>query len=283
MSEVEWRDVPGYEGLYLINAEGQVLSAQYKYKLMRVYISKREGAVVNLSNKGHRSPRAVHRLLARAFLGMPHDVNVRHKDGNKLNNDLDNLEFTVKPPKRKLHTLETVDDFFWSKIVWDWSDGCWEWQGPKNNAGYGSFGWNKRTMMAHRFSWLIHYGEIPEGLVVMHKCDNPACVNPYHLQLGTHKDNSQDAKRKGRLRGGRKTGGDGRPRTVNECGDQKCVVCGEVKPIEEFPYSGPRRRSDGYRYRRDLCKPCYSKHTTAKYHQRKAARLNFPAEQEVTT
>lgn len=73
---------------------------------------------------------------------------------------------------------------------------CWLWTGAVSKAGYGNFDANIR---AHRFSWQLHFGPIPEGLCVLHKCDVPGCVRPDHLFLGTNKDNSQDAVRKGRL------------------------------------------------------------------------------------
>ena len=79
---------------------------------------------------------------------------------------------------------------------------CWEWRGTRNNKGYGKFWLNGRTDLAHRVSYRIHNGEIPAGLMVRHTCDNPPCVNPAHLLVGTRKDNAQDALERDRyLRG----------------------------------------------------------------------------------
>ncbi len=79
-------------------------------------------------------------------------------------------------------------------------DNCWEWNAAKNESGYGVISYKSRTIGAHRASWLLHKGEIPNRLLVLHHCDNPPCSNPDHLFLGTHKDNSQDAMKKGRLK-----------------------------------------------------------------------------------
>ena len=92
-------------------------------------------------------------------------------------------------------------DRFWRMV--QISDDCWNWIGGKRPNGYGQIsegGRGSRTLSAHRVSYELHHGPIPDGLVVMHSCDNQACVNPDHLSVGTHKDNTQDMIDKGRNR-----------------------------------------------------------------------------------
>ena len=76
--------------------------------------------------------------------------------------------------------------------------GCWEWQSAKDGFGYGAFRFSGKTVKAHRFSWEFYIGDIPNGLCVLHRCDNPGCVNPDHLFLGTRTDNAKDRDKKGR-------------------------------------------------------------------------------------
>lgn len=82
---------------------------------------------------------------------------------------------------------------------------CLVWVGSRDRGGYGFTSDGTKTIKAHRLSYQIHKGPIPEGLLVMHSCDNPPCVNPAHLSVGTARDNTLDAVAKGRMVGS-KTG-----------------------------------------------------------------------------
>lgn len=88
----------------------------------------------------------------------------------------------------------------------NFTETCWLWTARIGTRGYGQFQVDGKPVKAHRYSWKQFYGDIPEGLLVCHKCDVRHCVNPNHLFLGTHKDNTQDMVAKGRYLGGFKTG-----------------------------------------------------------------------------
>src|SRR4051812_29305071 len=95
---------------------------------------------------------------------------------------------------------------------------CWLWTGGTINTGYGKFYLRKgHSRLAHRCSWTLHYGEIPEGLRVLHTCDVRLCVNPDHLFLGTDHDNHMDMIAKGRAACGPKNGTHTHPERRN-CG-----------------------------------------------------------------
>lgn len=87
---------------------------------------------------------------------------------------------------------------FWDKVAIADPDECWLWQRAKSADGYGNHGTGGKNYRAHRFAYELAYGPIPEGALICHACDNPLCVNPAHLFVGSYLDNATDRTKKGR-------------------------------------------------------------------------------------
>lgn len=97
------------------------------------------------------------------------------------------------------YTYDELKAMFWAKVAITADDEkCWLWTGRCIKGGYGQKSWNNKLETTHRISWMIAYGEIPDGLFVLHKCDVRNCVNPKHLFLGNHQINMDDMVTKGR-------------------------------------------------------------------------------------
>lgn len=99
----------------------------------------------------------------------------------------------------------TLEERFWNLV--EKTDSCWLWKGSKVPKGYGTFRFNNKNYRAHRVSWQLAHGPIGDNeICVLHKCDNPNCVRPDHLFLGTNKDNTNDMLLKGREARGERNG-----------------------------------------------------------------------------
>jgi hypothetical protein len=135
----------------------------------------------------------------------------------------------------------TILERFMSKVN-KTENGCWLWTAGCNRDGYGGFGYNGRSRLAHRVSWMLHRGDIPEGVCVLHNCperDDERCVNPDHLFLGNRSDNMQDAIRKGQTAVGEKNA---RSKLTE---DQVTEIRGAyVKGVTSFTSLGEKYRVD---------------------------------------
>lgn len=109
-----------------------------------------------------------------------------------------NVNTALELPMQIERTAEEVRSLFWKRVAILGHDECWEWRGCKTDSGYAQIWINKRGYYVHRIAWLLTHGDIPEGVFVLHRCDNRICVNLNHLFLGSHQDNMDDKVSKGR-------------------------------------------------------------------------------------
>jgi hypothetical protein len=114
--------------------------------------------------------------------------------------------------------------------------GCWLWQGKLSTSGYGQLSVEGGRRGAHRISWVLAHGPIPNGLHVLHRCDTPPCVNPEHLFLGTHADNMHDCALKGRTAAGNRNGTRTHPESLRR---------GDEHGMRRHPDRAPRGSRNG--------------------------------------
>ena len=135
----------------------------------------------------------------------------------------------------------SIEERFWSRVDKRGADECWVWRGNTNGRGYGVITFGGRRIGTHRLSWIFAHGPIPDGLCVMHKCDNRPCVNPNHIILGTLSENTKDMWRKGRQSKGHKFP----PRHGELCGHAK-LTTERVREIRARPDLGDVYFADQY-------------------------------------
>jgi|CXWL01.1.fsa_nt_gi hypothetical protein len=112
----------------------------------------------------------------------------QHKNGEEF-----------KPVRKKSQDGLNEKARFYANVTIRNAKYCWEWNGTINNYGYGvMYQYRAKRILAHRMSWIIYKGEIPDDKCILHKCDNRRCVNPDHLFLGSRDDNNKDMVSKGR-------------------------------------------------------------------------------------
>lgn len=111
---------------------------------------------------------------------------------------IDELQIAPRREGTPVRQRQPIEERFWSKVDRRGPDECWPWTACYSRNGYGWFGVNGKGWVATRMAWFLTHGSPPDGFVC-HRCDNPQCVNPAHLFVGSHTDNMRDAVAKGRM------------------------------------------------------------------------------------
>jgi len=150
--------------------------------------------------------------------------------------------------------MEKLMERFEDKYIPEPMSGCWIWTARVSPAGYGQASYKRKSTFAHRLAWTLFRGPIPEGLCVLHKCDNPPCVNPEHLFIGTQIENIRDCVAKGRIN--REAAG--MARAAQQRAQQICKHGHSL--ADAHVYQGRRR-----------CRVCQADYCRRYYQQRKSA------------
>jgi len=172
------------------------------------------------------------------------------------------MRISIMGIKKSLEKVRNLEDRFWEKVDKRSDNECWNWIGSLNK-GYGQLrvgGRKGKPENASRISWELYNGTIPEGMEVCHHCDNPSCVNPIHLFLGSHLANMKDCSIKGRMHFGEKNGAYTHPESVPK-GDEHWLRKNPERAMHGETHPNSKLTAENVREIKRLYKP-YSRYNT---------------------